>query len=140
MYIITNLCTWLRESLVIQFRSNYSIPTFLGSYLQGKFAHSVQITVFFHSQGRIFRDVTLPDMSPSERSAIYDAMNEVLARLHCLDWRKMGLQGYGKDSNYCGRQVSTMTTATPLVMQLFTVHSRLVQILGGIRLIKQINC
>ncbi len=71
---------------------------------------SVIGTVFYvmeHVQGRIFRDVTLPSMSPSERSAIYDAMNEVLAHLHCLDWRKLGLQGYGKESNYCGRQINT---------------------------------
>lgn len=34
-------------------------------------------------RGRIFRDISLPDVHPDQRSAIYDAMNEALATLHC---------------------------------------------------------
>src|SRR5262245_16100694 len=51
-------------------------------------------------EGRIFRDPTLPALSPPERAAIYDAMNETLARLHRVDFRAVGLEGYGKPGNY----------------------------------------
>ncbi|XP_071792145.1 acyl-CoA dehydrogenase family member 11-like isoform X1 [Asterias amurensis] len=87
-------------------KANFPVPRPL-AYCDDESVIGTAFYVMEHVQGRIFRDVTLPDMSPSERSAIYDAMNEVLARLHCLDWRKMGLQGYGKESNYCGRQINT---------------------------------
>jgi hypothetical protein len=34
-------------------------------------------------RGRIFNDPNLKELKPSERSAVYDAMNEALAQLHC---------------------------------------------------------
>jgi aminoglycoside phosphotransferase (APT) family kinase protein len=57
-------------------------------------------------EGRVFRDVTLPDLSPAERSAIYDAMGETLARLHLVDWRAVGLENFGRPSGYVPRQVA----------------------------------
>jgi aminoglycoside phosphotransferase (APT) family kinase protein len=36
--------------------------------------------------GRVLTDPRLPGAAPEERAAIYDAMNEVLARLHTVDW------------------------------------------------------
>ncbi|XP_054993130.1 LOW QUALITY PROTEIN: acyl-CoA dehydrogenase family member 11 [Sorex araneus] len=65
--------------------------------------------VMEHVQGRIFRDFTIPGVSPAERTAIYVAMIETLARLHSLDIQSLGLQGYGRGSGYCKRQVSTWT-------------------------------
>jgi len=56
--------------------------------------------------GRIFRDPTLPGMQPAERRAIYDAMNETMARLHRVDFRAVGLEGYGKPGNYFERQIA----------------------------------
>lgn len=59
-----------------------------------------------HVEGRIFRNPSLPDMaSRKERFAIYDAMNETLARIHKVDWQAMGLGNYGKPGNYMIRQV-----------------------------------
>jgi aminoglycoside phosphotransferase (APT) family kinase protein len=55
--------------------------------------------------GRILRNPLLPGMEAAERSAIYAAMNEVLARLHNLDWKAAGLENYGKPDNYIARQV-----------------------------------
>lgn len=60
-------------------------------------------------QGRIFRDFTLPGVSPAERSAIYVAMIETLARLHSLNIRSLQLEGYGTGVGYCKRQVSIWT-------------------------------
>ena len=33
-------------------------------------------------------------------------MNETLARLHSLDYEKLGLADFGKPGNYIGRQIS----------------------------------
>lgn len=62
-----------------------------------------------HVEGRIFRDLRLPGISVAERGALYVAAVETLARLHSLDVRTLGLQGYGKGAGYCRRQVSTWT-------------------------------
>jgi aminoglycoside phosphotransferase (APT) family kinase protein len=56
--------------------------------------------------GRIFRDAELPDAtSPAERTRIYDHMNEILARLHTLDWKALGLEDFGRPGNYYARQI-----------------------------------
>lgn len=62
-----------------------------------------------HVQGRIFRDFTIPGVSPAERTAIYVAVIETLARLHSLDIQSLKLQKYGRGAGYCKRQVSTWT-------------------------------
>uniref|UniRef100_A0A8D0HHB4 Acyl-CoA dehydrogenase family member 11 n=1 Tax=Sphenodon punctatus TaxID=8508 RepID=A0A8D0HHB4_SPHPU len=63
--------------------------------------------VMGHVQGRIFRDLSLPKISPAERSALYIAMIETLAKLHSFNVNLLGLQGYGRGPGYCRRQVST---------------------------------
>ncbi|XP_004381463.1 acyl-CoA dehydrogenase family member 11 isoform X1 [Trichechus manatus latirostris] len=65
--------------------------------------------VMEHVQGRIFRDFTVPGVSPAERSAIYVAMIETLARLHSLNVQSLQLEGYGRGTGCCKRQVSTWT-------------------------------
>uniref|UniRef100_A0A7N6B3D3 Acyl-CoA dehydrogenase family member 11 n=1 Tax=Anabas testudineus TaxID=64144 RepID=A0A7N6B3D3_ANATE len=60
-------------------------------------------------QGRIFRDLRLPGVSPAERTALYVAAVEVLAKLHSLDLASLKLEGYGRGAGYCKRQVSTWT-------------------------------
>jgi aminoglycoside phosphotransferase (APT) family kinase protein len=56
--------------------------------------------------GRILSDAALPGIASSERSAIFDAMGEVLARLHAVDVREVGLEDFGRPGNYFARQVS----------------------------------
>jgi aminoglycoside phosphotransferase (APT) family kinase protein len=65
--------------------------------------------VMEHVRGRIFRDPLLPGLKPPERAAIYDAMNEILARLHGLDLAALGLEDYGRSGDYVARQVSRWT-------------------------------
>jgi aminoglycoside phosphotransferase (APT) family kinase protein len=60
-------------------------------------------------EGRIYWGPMLPDQTPKQRHAIYDAMNETFARLHNLDWRALGLGDYGKPGDYVARQVSRWT-------------------------------
>ncbi len=61
------------------------------------------------AEGRVFRDPALPGLAPDERRAIYAAMAEVMARLHAVDWRSVGLEGFGKPTGYLARQVALWT-------------------------------
>src|ERR1700733_5650106 len=56
--------------------------------------------------GRIFRDPRLPGIDPSERRALYDAMNEMLAKLHSVNWQDLGLADFGKKEAYIARQIT----------------------------------
>jgi aminoglycoside phosphotransferase (APT) family kinase protein len=56
--------------------------------------------------GRVHRDPLLPGVAPADRAAIYDGMNETLARLHAVDWKAAGLADYGKTESYVARQLA----------------------------------
>ncbi|OSZ75255.1 phosphotransferase family protein [Hydrogenophaga sp. IBVHS1] len=55
--------------------------------------------------GRVLWDQSLPGMTPSQRGAIYDEMNRVIAALHNVKPLEIGLDGYGKPGNYFERQI-----------------------------------
>ncbi len=55
--------------------------------------------------GRVLWDQTLPGMSTSERGAIYNEMNRVIAALHSVNFAERGLATYGKPGNYFERQI-----------------------------------
>ena len=55
--------------------------------------------------GRVLWDQTLPGMSMSERGAIYNEMNRVIAALHSVKFAERGLANYGKPGNYFERQI-----------------------------------
>jgi aminoglycoside phosphotransferase (APT) family kinase protein len=57
-------------------------------------------------EGRVLWDQSLPGMSPSERAALYDEMNRVIAALHSVDYKALGLSDYGKPGNYFERQIA----------------------------------
>ena len=48
----------------------------------------------------------MPGQSRDERAAIFDSMNDVLARLHKVDPAKVGLGDYGRSGQYIARQVA----------------------------------
>jgi aminoglycoside phosphotransferase (APT) family kinase protein len=60
-------------------------------------------------QGRVVVDPSLPQQTPAERTAMYDAMNDTLAKLHMVDYEAVGLGDYGRVGGYMGRQVSRWT-------------------------------
>jgi aminoglycoside phosphotransferase (APT) family kinase protein len=66
-------------------------------------------TPFFvmkHVTGRIFWDPTIPEVkSNAERAEIYADYIRVLAKLHTVDYAKVGLADYGKVGGYVARQV-----------------------------------
>ncbi|XP_028913677.1 acyl-CoA dehydrogenase family member 10 [Ornithorhynchus anatinus] len=60
-----------------------------------------------YCSGQIYKDPSLPGMEPSQRQAIYAAMNKVLCKLHSIDIKAAGLEDYGKPGDYFQHQVQT---------------------------------
>ena len=56
-------------------------------------------------EGRVLWDQTLPGMHNTERAAIYDEMNRVIAALHTVPFAQQGLADYGRPGNYFERQI-----------------------------------
>ncbi len=54
----------------------------------------------------------LPGLTPSERRAAYHSVIETIAKLHLLDWRAIGLEGFGPCGNFFNRQMKTNMTYT----------------------------
>jgi aminoglycoside phosphotransferase (APT) family kinase protein len=60
-------------------------------------------------QGRIFWDAALPEVPASGRRAVYMEMIRVLAEMHSVDYKAVGLGDYGKPDHYIERQVARWT-------------------------------
>ena len=60
-------------------------------------------------EGRVLWDPAMPGLSNSERAAIFDEMNAVMARLHQVDYAAIGLGSFGKPGNYLERQIGRWT-------------------------------
>lgn len=57
-------------------------------------------------EGRIPGEPSLDEgYSPDERAAIWDSMNDAMAKLHNVDPAAVGLADFGKPANYVGRQI-----------------------------------
>jgi aminoglycoside phosphotransferase (APT) family kinase protein len=57
-------------------------------------------------EGRIFWDAALPGVTDDNRGHYFDAMNQVIAKLHNVDYRAIGLVDYGRAGNYFERQIA----------------------------------
>jgi aminoglycoside phosphotransferase (APT) family kinase protein len=55
--------------------------------------------------GRVFWEPQMPESTPTERAAVYDSMNETIARLHAFNPVKISLGDFGRGENYVARQV-----------------------------------
>ena len=65
--------------------------------------------VMDYVEGRIFWDALLPEVPAAGRRAVYGEMVRVLAALHSVDYRALGLADFGKPGNYIERQVARWT-------------------------------
>lgn len=73
---------------------------------------SVTGTMFYVMEmveGRVFWDMALPDQTPAERAAIYDSKIKTLAQFQAIDYKDVGLEGFGKTSDYFARQIHRWT-------------------------------
>ncbi|KAK3330829.1 kinase-like domain-containing protein [Apodospora peruviana] len=60
--------------------------------------------------GRIFEDPIIPNVLPDERRAIWSDAVRVLAKLHRIDPKTVGLEGFGKSSGFYNRQIATWSS------------------------------
>ena len=65
--------------------------------------------VMEHVEGRTLRDPALPGIGNAERSAIYADVNRVVAALHRVDYRAVGLESYGRSGGFVPRQIDRWT-------------------------------
>ncbi|HVY80546.1 MAG TPA: phosphotransferase [Steroidobacteraceae bacterium] len=73
---------------------------------------SVIGTVFYvmeYVPGEIYRDPDLPQLTPTQRTKIYDELNRVIAALHSIDPAAVGLEDFGRAGNYAERQIARWT-------------------------------
>jgi aminoglycoside phosphotransferase (APT) family kinase protein len=60
-------------------------------------------------EGRVIWDQSLPGMTKAQRAAIWDELNRVIALLHTVDYKAIGLEDFGKPGNYIERQIGRWT-------------------------------
>jgi aminoglycoside phosphotransferase (APT) family kinase protein len=56
-------------------------------------------------EGEVHWNAELPDQAPAYRGAYYTDLIDRLAALHTVDWRHVGLEGFGKAGGYTARQL-----------------------------------
>jgi aminoglycoside phosphotransferase (APT) family kinase protein len=56
-------------------------------------------------EGRVIWEPWIPNSNPTERAAIFDAMNATLAQLHAFDPAAIGLGDFGRAEGYVARQI-----------------------------------
>jgi aminoglycoside phosphotransferase (APT) family kinase protein len=56
--------------------------------------------------GRVLADPRMPGVAPGDRAKIFDSMNDVLARIHNVDYRAVGLGDFGREGQYIPRQIA----------------------------------
>jgi aminoglycoside phosphotransferase (APT) family kinase protein len=70
---------------------------------------SVVGTMFYvmdYVPGRIFWDCSMPDLSNTDRTSVFNSVCDTLARLHRLNPAAIGLESFGRPGNYFKRQIS----------------------------------
>ncbi|KAI1820103.1 phosphotransferase enzyme family protein [Xylaria intraflava] len=57
--------------------------------------------------GRIFEDLSVPNVSPEERTGLWRAAVQTLAKFHSVDIGKAGLESFGQHHGFYDRQLAT---------------------------------
>jgi aminoglycoside phosphotransferase (APT) family kinase protein len=65
--------------------------------------------VMAHIEGRVFHDVMMPGVSAPDRGAIQRDLIAAIAALHSVDYRAVGLEGFGRPDHYVARQIDRWT-------------------------------
>lgn len=95
-----------REYRVMQALSKTEVPVpKMLSYCEDDSIVGAPFYLMSFLDGRVFNDQSLPHLSQSDRGAIYQEMNRVIAAIHQVDYQAIGLESFGKPGNYFARQV-----------------------------------
>ena len=81
-----------------------------------------QFYVMQYVKGRVFKRADLPGLTPQQHFAVYHAMVSVLAQLHRVDVKAVGLHDFGAHSRHAERQVQRWSKQY-LASQTHTIES-----------------
>ena len=96
-----------REFRVMKALDNSSVPVpKMLAYCDDEGVIGKHFYLMEYIQGRGFVDQSLPDMEPTQRVGIYAEMNRVISELHSVDYKKVGLETFGKPGSYFSRQIN----------------------------------
>ncbi len=62
--------------------------------------------VMEYVEGRVYWELWLPDRDPAFRGAVFDSMNDAIAKLHSVPYTAVGLGDFGKPRDYVARQIA----------------------------------
>jgi aminoglycoside phosphotransferase (APT) family kinase protein len=74
--------------------------------------------------GRIFEDLAVPGVSADERMSLWHEAIRTLAKFHSVDFRKIGLESYGKCDRFYDRQLATWKQICTAQSQAVDVDSK----------------
>ncbi|KAM7192249.1 Protein kinase-like domain containing protein [Naviculisporaceae sp. PSN 640] len=74
--------------------------------------------------GRIFEDPVIPNVLPDQRRAIWSDAVRVLAKLHRLDPKSVGLENFGKSTGFYNRQIATWSAICDAQARVEDVDTR----------------
>ncbi|RZL59524.1 MAG: phosphotransferase family protein [Variovorax sp.] len=60
-------------------------------------------------EGRVFPDCSMPGVTTADRREMMFSMADTLGALHRVDWRMAGLEGFGREGDFFGRQIARWT-------------------------------
>jgi len=93
------------EVITASYKTDVPVPKTYGLCEDDDIAGTTFFVMDF-LDGDLFWDPMIPSVTNKDRTEIYQNKNKTLAKLHNVDYKKLGLQDYGKPGNYVARQVS----------------------------------
>ncbi|KAK3073869.1 hypothetical protein LTR53_004168 [Teratosphaeriaceae sp. CCFEE 6253] len=74
--------------------------------------------------GRIFEDPALPGVSAEDRRAMWQSAVQTLAKFHSVEPASMGLENFGRASNFYNRQLKTFATISEAQAKAVDVETK----------------
>ncbi len=94
-----------REHRVMQALADTPVPVpRMLAYCDDPDVIGAEFFVMEHVDGRIIPSPAMGPVPRAERPALARSLVDTLARLHGVDWRAAGLEGFGRPENYLERQ------------------------------------
>ncbi len=95
-----------REFRVIDalYRSDFPVPRSV-AYCGDNSVLGTEFYLMDFIDGKIFWNIALPNLTPKIREKIFDSKISTLAKLQSIDYKKAGLETFGKTSDYMARQI-----------------------------------
>ncbi len=95
-----------REYRVIDalYKNEFPVPQPVG-YCDDNSILGTEFYLMNFIDGRIFWNISLPELDSETRSELFNAKISTLAKLQHIDYQKAGLETFGKKSDYMARQI-----------------------------------